>query len=162
VDVPNFGGAGVTRSFSVPSWRGIENPFGHIWKWLDGYNLWVQTAAEGGKSLLYFKNTPTGLVDDTSVGYTLAGELPRAEGWVKSLLGGHLFPAIVGGAGTGSTTYWCDYFYTNAATSWGWRAPFVGGNASSGSTAGLVCVNTHYGASSAATTVGSRLCFLGA
>jgi hypothetical protein len=162
VSVIDFGGAGINRTHQVPSYRGIENPWGHIWKWLDGYNILAQTVAEGSKTLLYYRDQRTGLADDTAVGYTLAGELSRAEGWAKNMLPGHLFPSQAGGGGTGSTTFWCDYFYTDAVTNFGWRAPFVGGHANTGSSAGPVYVNTTFAASSAYTSVGSRLCYLGA
>ena len=146
----------------VPSYRGIENPFGHIWKWLDGYNMNIQTAGDGGKSLLYFRNETTGLADDTATGYTLAGEMGRAAGYVNSMLPGHLFPTLAGGSGSGSTTLWCDYFYTDVVSYAGWRAPVVGGAAAASADAGPVYVNTRYAASLTTPDIGSRLCFLGA
>jgi hypothetical protein len=162
VSVANFGGAGIARTHQVNSYRGIENPWGHIWKWLDGYNIWAQTVAEGSKTLLYARNQTTGLADNTSSGYYLVGELSRTETWVRTMLPLHLFPSVTGGAGSGSTTYWCDYFYTNATSSFGWRAPCVGGLAYYGSTAGPVFVSTYSAASYAHANIGSRLCFLGA
>ena len=146
----------------VPSYRGIENPFGHIWKWLDGYNMNIQSAGGGGKSLLYYRNETTGLADNTATGYTLAGEMGRAAGFVNSMLPGHLFPTLAGATGSGSTTLWCDYFYTDVVGASGWRAPLVGGSAYVSAIAGPVCVNTDSAASSAHTSIGSRLCFLGA
>ncbi len=146
----------VTNSFGthqVPSYRGIENPFGHIWKWLDGYIIEVGASV----TKLWYRNETTGLADDTTSGYTLAGNLPRSAEWAKKMLPGHLFPTEVGGS---STTWWCDYFYTDAAA--GWRAPIVGGPAHSGAYAGPVCVNTDGAASAANSSIGSRLCFLGA
>lgn len=155
----------VSNSFGthqVPSYRGIENPFGHIWKWLDGYNINIQTAAGGGKSLLYYRNETTGLADDTATGYTLAGELGRTAGYVNNMLANHLFPTLAGGSGSGSTTLWCDYFYTDPVNYSGWRAPFVGGPADEGALAGPVYVHAYCAASYAIANIGSRLCFLGA
>ncbi len=163
VTIANFDGAGVNKTFSVPSYRGIENPFGHIWKWLDGYNIYHQTDVEGGKSLLYFRDLTTGLLDGSSTGYELAGNnLSRVESWVKTMMAKHLFPSATGGAGTGSTTYWCDYYYANVVANAGWCAPLVGGIANRGSSAGPVCVISINAASSTYTYIGSRLCFLGA
>lgn len=162
VIVANLGGAGVNRTLQANSYRGIENPFGDIWEWLDGYNMWAQTVVQGDKFLLYARDATTGLADDTSTGYTLIGELPRSENYVRTLQTGHLFPKVVGGSGAGSTTFWCDYFYTNAASSFGWRAPFVGGTAAIGATAGLVYVYSITAASTTSASLGSRLCFLGA
>lgn len=162
VSVANFGGAGIARTHQVNSYRGIENPWGHIWKWLDGYNIWAQTVGEGSKTLLYARNQTTGLADNTSSGYYLVGELSRSENWARTMFPLHLFPSVTGGTGSGSTTYWCDYFYTNATSSFGWRAPLVGGTATDGSNAGPVCVSSTYVASNAYSHFGSRLCFLGA
>lgn len=162
VSVTNFGGAGVNRTFSVPSYRGIEHPWGHIWTWIDGYNIWAQTVAEGSKTILYTKKSVTGLADGTATGYTLVGELPRSSNYMRNSFKGHLFPSAVGGTGSGSTTFYCDYFYTDATTSFGWRAPVVGGYAVAGSSAGPVYVGTNYAASSTDALLGSRLCFLGA
>ena len=39
VAVTDFGGAGVPRSFTVNRYRGIEMPFGHVFKNLDGVNV---------------------------------------------------------------------------------------------------------------------------
>lgn len=152
-----------TRTVTYPfSYRGIENAWGHIFTFLDGYNLWAQTVAEGDKFLLYAWNGSSVIADNTATGYNLIGELPKTANWVSRMFPGHLFPSLVGVTGSGSTTFWCDYYYTNSNTSFGWRAPLVGGHAHVGATAGLVCVYTSNAASNAAATLGSRLCFLGA
>lgn len=53
VEITDFGGTGINRTFMVPRYRGVENPFGHIWKNTDGVNL--RLYADG---VLGFYNEP--------------------------------------------------------------------------------------------------------
>ena len=53
VEITDFGGAGVNRTFNVPRYRGIENPFGHIWKNTDGINIRIYA-----NQVVGFYNTP--------------------------------------------------------------------------------------------------------
>jgi hypothetical protein len=151
VVIANFGGAGVNRTFTVPRYRGIENLFGHIWKWVDGVNLNHLAATRE----VWIFDDPALIADNTSVNARYAGLLPEL-GWVKTLIfdsKGCILPATVGG---GATTYFCDYLYTPALGS-GWRALFSGGRANSGAIVGLLSANANYGASDADTYVGARL-----
>jgi hypothetical protein len=84
------------------------------------------------------------------------GLIPRSEGYVKEMLFGEFMPLLIG---AGSTTYWCDYFYTNIASS-SLRTVLFGGNATYGSHAGFGFSHSNYSPSSAAATIGSRLCFI--
>ena len=144
----------------VPSYRGVENPFGHIWKWTDGCRCLIQSEADGGKSLFYVCDDVSGFTSAGIVNYELRGELPRNEGYVKAIcLGEHgeIMPSAVGG---GSTTYFCDYFYTSIPSSGvSERGVLFGGNAASGAYAGFVFAATHYAASNTTASVGSRLCY---
>ena len=124
---------------SVPSYRGIENPFGHIWKWTDGLEV---VAGEETTEL--------------KVNGKYVGDLARDSGYIKSMLGEEIMPVEVGG---GSTSYWCDRFYTNAKTSQGIRGVLFGGAANSGSPAGFFYSNTTAAPSLAIASIGSRLCF---
>ena len=77
----------------------------------------------------------------------------------KMILGedGEIMPLEVG---AGSTTYFCDYFYTNIpASGVSERGVLFGGSASPGAAAGFVFANTNHSATSAYANVGSRLCF---
>lgn len=162
--VTNFGGTGINRAFTVNSYRGIQCPFGEIWEWLDGFNIYHQTPAEGGLSLLYYCNDIASLKDDSLSGYQLAGNLSRVDGWIKSMIYGEnliFMPNVAGSSGTGSTTYWPDYYYTptdDATPGYGWRAPIARGAATYGSSAGRACVSAYCGASTAGALVGFRLC----
>ena len=154
VTISNFGGAGVNRAFTVPRYRGIENVFGHIWKWVDGVTI-NHTATQ--REIYVFDN-PSNFADGTSLNGRLAGLLPATEGWVRTMLlgdKGDLLPAAVG-SGASSTTNFADYFYTPALGS-GWRALMCGGSAYDGAAAGPFCAYTRYAASTATTLVGARL-----
>ena len=72
--------------------------------------------------------------------------------------GGEIIPDVVGG---GSTTYFCDYHYTNIPSSGEvLRGVLFGGDAISGANAGLACANSGSAPSSALAGIGSRLCFI--
>lgn len=152
-----------TTTVSVPSYRGIENPFGHVWSWTDGVHVMVQSEADGSKSFLYRADNddPANFQDSNYNGYSQRGELPRTEGYVKKILCGEFgdnMPLQVGGS---STTYYADYFYTNIpASGVALRGVFFGGDARNGAYAGLAYAYTSNAPSNAGTNFGSRLCFI--
>lgn len=161
VDYNVIGSDGSTvKTFAVPRYRGVENPFGHIWKWTDGCKCIIQSEASGGLSKFYVCDNPANFTSSGTTNYEYRGNLPRSEGYVKSLIlgeDGEIMPLAVGG---GSTTYFCDYFYTNIPTSGeSERGVLFGGAASDGASAGFVFAYTSYSATFAGAGVGSRLCF---
>lgn len=146
---------------SVPSYRGIENPFGHIWKITDGVKFMIQSEADGGKSLIYVCDNPANYSSSGVTGYELRGELPRSEGYVKTICHGEHGDILPTAVGAGSTSYFCDYFYTSIPESGtAERACFFGGLASNGASAGFVFALSNLSASNADAHCGSRLCFM--
>lgn len=145
---------------SVPSYRGVENPFGHIWKWTDGCKCLIQSESDGGKSLFYECDDVSSFTSSGIANYELRGELPRIEGYVKAIcLGEHgeIMPSAVG---AGSTTYFCDYFYTSIPSSGvSERGVLFGGSAAAGAKAGFVYADTNHTASNTDAYFGSRLCY---
>ena len=161
VDYNVIGSDGSTvKTFAVPRYRGVENPFGHIWKWTDGCKCIIQSEESGGLSKFYVCDNPANFTSSGTTNYEYRGNLPRSEGYVKALIlgeDGEIMPLAVGG---GSTTYFCDYFYTNIPTSGeSERGVLFGGSASNGAYAGFVYANTRYTATGAHAYFGSRLCF---
>ncbi|WP_279150979.1 hypothetical protein [Muribaculum intestinale] len=154
-------GAGIAYTFKVPSYRGIENPFGHIWSWTDGCKCEIQSEEAGGLSKFYVCNDPAQFQDSSYNGYDYRGNLPRKEGYVKRIMGGEFgdnMPVEVGG---GSTTYFADYFYTNIpASGVAMRSVLFGGCAGDGAAAGLSAAHTTDAASTTNANLGSRLCFI--
>lgn len=244
VEVTDFGGEGVNRTFAVPRYRGIENPFGHIWKNTDGINIrifadpvagifndppsspanglrvivgtsptgvfagkanniavfssttgwsytawssswsewvvlvqneskhyinadgsgWVETANDYAHvSEVYTSDDPSDWNDSDYTGYTNRGLLPRANGYMSQALfgdDGEFVPKVASG---GSTTYFCDYFYTSIPDiGESLRTLLLGGSAHYGSRAGFVCSFSAISPSYTYAYIGSRLCFLGA
>lgn len=162
VAVTDFGGAGVPRSFSVNRYRGIEMPFGHIFKNLDGANVDVRTVAAGDFSKMWVTNDPALFNDVNYNGYSDRGNTARANGYVKTIIGGQygeIVPNVGGTVGGDYNIFWTDYHYQNIASSQ-LRTLLVGGYADYGTNAGLVCVYSTYAPARTATFFGSRLCFI--
>ena len=67
-----------------------------------------------------------------------------------------MIASVVGG---GSTTYWCDYFYTNIGSN-ALRGVLFGGTTSNGVLAGFGYANAVNAPSHTTANVGSRLCFI--
>ena len=66
-------------------------------------------------------------------------------------------PSVVGG---GSSTYFCDYHYTNIPTTEALRGVLFGGGADHGSYAGFAFASSNNAPSNALAHFGSRLCFI--
>lgn len=152
---------GTTRvTFAVPRYRGIENPFGHLYHWTDGCKCIIQSDEAGGLSKFYVCDNPANFSSSGTDNYDYRGNLPRVSGWIKTLIlgeDGEIMPLSVGG---GSTAYFCDRFDTEIPTSGeNERGVLFGGHANYGAYAGFVYAGTHYAPSSAYAHVGSRLCF---
>lgn len=146
----------------VNSYRGVELPFGHVWKWTDGCKVLVQSEAAGGVSRFLVCTDPTNYSSANSdANYLERGNLPRTNGYVKEIIlgeHGEIMPLSIGG---GSTTYFCDYFYTSVPSSGtDVRGVLFGGIARNGANAGFVCAYTHDAPSTADANIGSRLCFI--
>ena len=145
----------------VPRYRGIENPFGHIWQWTDGINVEISSVADGDTSKVYVCDDPNKYNDTNYEGYTMRGLEARRDGYVRSvILGeyGEIMPEEVGG---GSTTYFCDYHYTNIpASGKALRGVLFGGYAHYGAPAGLASARSNAAPSDASAYIGSRLCFI--
>lgn len=149
------------KTVSVPSYRGVENPFGHIWKITDGVKFMIQSEADGGKSLIYVCDNPANYSSSGITGYELRGELPRSSGYVKTICHGEHGDILPTAIGAGSTTHFSDYFYTDIpASGTAERACFFGGSAFHGAYAGFVSAGSADSASAASAYYGSRLCFL--
>lgn len=154
-------GAGISYTFQVPSYRGIENPFGHIWSWTDGCKCEIQSEEAGGLSKFYVCDDPAKFQDSSYNDYQYRGDLPRAEGYAKFHMGGEFGDNVPRAIGGSSTTYMSDYFYTNIpASGTAMRGVLFGGHANHGAHAGLSYAFTNNAASSTAAHIGSRLCFI--
>lgn len=157
-----------TKVVNVPRYRGIENPFGHVWK-----NV-IDVVVAGTDNSVYICK------DYTKFGTFEGGTNPTAEQliaagyelqdfkestitsqYVKKLVNNNqadLFPAIVGN-GASATTYYCDYHWTNATATP--RTLLIGGGSVNESAAGLFVLYSHDGLDASFASVGTRITFYG-
>lgn len=157
-----------TKVVNVPRYRGIENPFGHVWK-----NV-IDVVVAGTDNSVYICK------DYTKFGTFEGGTNPTAEQliaagyelqdfkestitsqYVKKLVNNNqadLFPTVVGN-GASATTYYCDYHWTSATATP--RTLLIGGRSVNESVAALFTLTSHSGLGHSSTTVGTRITFYG-
>lgn len=135
---------GTHATLMANRYRGIENPFGHIWKYTDGANIQV-TTGDAGLSILWTTDDPSNFSDTSYTGYNKKGNICRTNGYAKKMLLGEDGDIVATEIGGSSSTYWCDYYYTYTSAN---RMQV-----------GLAGVGTNAAPSDAARNVGSRLCF---
>lgn len=146
---------GAAYTTDVPSYRGIENPFGHIFKWTDGF----LGLGDGVAQDVYVCRDKAHYASTLNDYYQKLGKYPEGTGGyplslVRNEYGDLFFPTM----GGGSTTYFCDYNYRQVAegTTYGLC---VGGRADYGSYAGLAYLYSDAAPSGTAAYFGSRLCW---
>lgn len=157
-----------TKVVNVPRYRGIENPFGHVWK-----NV-IDVVVAGTDNSVYICK------DYTKFGTFEGGTNPTAEQliaagyelqdfkestitsqYVKKLVNNNqadLFPTVVGN-GASATTYYCDYHWTSATATP--RTLLIGGHSGNGSNAGLFSLYSSLGLGHSGANVGTRITFYG-
>lgn len=140
----------------VPRYRGIENPFGHIWKNVDGVIFDIKSDADGGTSTIYLAKTEADYGDTVTEGFSELGQLPRKGGAISDTYLGTFIPSEATGAS--STTGRCDNFETIIASS-SLRTLFYGGGAHYGSHAGLGYCYSGHAVGYTAALYGSRLVY---
>lgn len=137
-------------------YRGIENPFGHVWKHTDdvisvysnGYRTWYKSVKPDqfttNKNASYKSLCASTMV---SSGYkTEIKATPTCDFFAVSVSGGS------------ETTYWCDYNWDNTDASE--HCLLIGGASDSGGEAGLFCLYSDDGVGNSSATIGSRLTYL--
>lgn len=148
---------GTHATLMANRYRGIETPFGHIWKYTDGANIQV-TTGDAGLSILWTTDDPSNFSDTSYTGYDKKGNICRTNGYAKKMLLGEDGDIVSTEVGGSSSTYWCDYYYTYTSAN-RMQVVLVGGSADRRSYAGLAYVNTDFAPSAARRYLGSRLCF---
>lgn len=139
----------------IPSYRGIEVPYGHIWQWLDGVIYEYTTSTQLNVYLAAGKFSDSigtqyeavlahgGVSNAPASGYvTKIQELAASQGF---------FAKAVGGS---SLTGLADYYYTGT----GVRVVAVGGASYNGGGAGVFYVNAFYDSGNRTPFIGGRLC----
>lgn len=153
---------GSENTESVPSYRGIENPFGHINKWTDGF-LGVGT---GEYQEIYVCRDASKYASVVTSDYVhFADHEAAANGCCKAIVASdpnlqaeiRVYGDIFDRDDSGSAdTYFCDYHY-HTNTEGAVLGLQVGGSAYSGSNAGLASFSAGNGPAVAVVGIGSRL-----
>lgn len=137
----------------VNSYRGVELPFGHIWKFVDGFN---RQGGENNTEKIYICNDVSKFAENAANGYTLVSETAgRTTGNIGGIVlekEGTFWPKPGGSAVYG------DNFY-NAYANGTWYTLYAGGSAHYGANAGFLCFLAASGASYASAAIGSRLLY---
>ena len=157
-----------TKVVNVPRYRGIENPFGHVWKnvidvVIAGTDNSVYICKDYTKFGTFEGGTNPTAEQLIAAGYELQDfkESTITSQYVKKLVNNNqadLFPAIVGN-GASATTYYCDYHWTNATATP--RTLLFGGSSDDGSAAGLFHLHSYLGLDASSADVGTRITFYG-
>lgn len=147
---------GTHATLMANRYRGIENPFGHVWKYTDGANIQV-TTGDAGLSILWTTDDPSNFSDTSYTGYYKKGNICRTSGYAKKMLlgeNGDIIPTEVDGS---SSTYWCDYYRTTITID-GIFVVLAGSSANGALGNGLASIYGGY-TSNSARDIGTRLCF---
>ena len=144
------------------NYRGIENMWGNIWKWVDGVNIYGNGSQRGGVPYvctdMNFADTNTSNYE--SVGFTVA----NADGYVKYFGWGNdtydwVFMPSTTGNGAGTSTSVGDYLYKTTNLN-GYRAALLGGGWHLSSFAGVFSWFLYGAASYRARAIGARLMYI--
>jgi hypothetical protein len=131
-------------------YRGIENPFGNVWKWCDGINFDTEK--------IYVCEDPEYYADDKyDAPYTYMGDRVIKDGYIKTVTPfakNHLL-GYATAIGAGGTTHYSDYYYvSNKGT-----VLCCGGVWNDGAGDGLWSLLGRRTASNAYSDIGGRLCY---
>ncbi len=134
-------------------YRGIENPYGHLWKFVEGINV--------NGNIPYRTNVGANFADDTVSNYTRMVDINGAgvtlyngDGYVATIqkMKWGFLAASVGASGSTKIT---DYYYQAS----GWGVVLVGGNADNGAHAGAFFVDANFASGNATSYLAGRVCF---
>ena len=137
-------------------YRGIENPFGHIWKHTDD----VISVYGNGHRTWYKSVKPNQFATNKNTSYkpfcasTMVGNGYKTE--IKATPTCDFFATSVSGGS--ETTYWCDYNWDNTDTSE--HCLLIGCNSGNGGAAGLFGLSSASRVGHSNATIGSRLTYL--
>lgn len=145
-----------TNGYSVVAYRGEENPFGNIWKWIDGINVYNKN--EGS---VYIADH--GFKDDTNAApYSDAGiTICGSNGYVSAFAYNEDFDWLfIASEVLGNSSLPVgDYFWQNKAYN-GYTVASLGGNWYGGSLAGGFCWRVSDASGNRFRVIGGRLLYV--
>lgn len=140
-------------------YRGIENPFGHIWKHTDDIiSKYTIVNGKGYRSWSICEN-PINFSTNLTTKYTPICIEPVVTGYKTEIVITPTCDFFAHACTNGSeTTYWCDYNWDNTDTSE--HCLLIGGSSDNGGRAGLFPLFSAGGVGHSAAYLGSRLTYL--
>ena len=136
-------------------YRGIENPFGHIWKHTDD----IISIYEGGQRTYYKSIKPDQFATNKNNSYKPLTSAAVVNGYKTEIRVTPTCDFFAEACTNGSeTTYWCDYNWDNTDTSE--HCLLIGGSSVAGGPAGLFSLSSTVGVGASAADFGSRLTYL--
>lgn len=140
-------------------YRGIENPFGHIWKHTDDIiSKYSIVSGKGYRSWSICEN-PINFSTNLTTKYTPICIEPVVTGYKTEIVITPTCDFFAHACTNGSeTTYWCDYNWDNTDASE--HCLLIGGSSGDGGQAGLFYLHSDDGVGYSYATIGSRLTYL--
>lgn len=136
-------------------YRGIENPFGHVWKHTDD----VISIYGGGYRTWYKSIKPEQFANNKNTSYKPLTTATVVTGYKTEIRATPTCDFFAAACTNGSeSTYWCDYNWDNTDTSE--HCLLIGGCSVNGGGAGLFYLNSAVGVGGSAADIGSRLTYL--
>ena len=136
-------------------YRGIENPFGHIWKHTDD----IISIYDGGWRTYYKSIKPDQFATNKNNSYKPLTSAAVVSGFKTEIRATPTCDFFAEACTNGSeTTYWCDYNWDNTDASE--HCLLIGGSSDDGSKAGLFTLNSNSGVGTSNAYIGSRLTYL--
>ena len=148
---------GTAYNVDVPVYRGVKNPFGNIWKFIDGFLRKHSASSDCNEA--YWQDGSKDF-SDTIADYIATGfSCATKEGYIKAF--GYSedcdFMYMTSKVGGDSNRPVGDYYYVNMSSNNIYIA-LLGANWSNGAGSGLFCWYLHNVASHRSCNVGGRLC----
>ena len=136
-------------------YRGIENPFGHIWKHIDD----VISVYNGGYRTWYKSIKPNQFADNKNVSYKPLTTAVVVTGYKTEIRATPTCDFFAAACTNGSeSTYWCDYNWDN--TDGSLHCLLIGSASGNGGGAGLFALHSYSGVGNSNAVIGSRLTYL--
>lgn len=150
----------TTTTRKCNRYRGIENPFGHVWKHTDDV---VSVYISGYGARFWYKcDSPDHFGDSISNDnpyYKNIAANAVVTGYKTKIVTTSTCDFFALSCNNGSeTTYWCDYNWDN--TDGSLHCLLIGGYSGNGGWAGLFGLNSNAGVGSSTADIGSRLTYL--
>lgn len=136
-------------------YRGIENPFGHVWKHTDD----VISIYGGGYRTWYKSIKPEQFANNKNTSYKPLTTATVVTGYKTEIRATPTCDFFAEACTNGSeSTYWCDYNWDNTDTSE--HCLLIGGRSGGSGGAGLFYLASDGGVGGSAADIGSRLTYL--